>query len=130
VETVEAGCMFGRVRARSAPCRVENRTLTSLSHLALILVYTCVLVLKTCEQSSDACRSYGYGRLQQKVGAPAATSIPVCQGLRHRLLSQSPPPRLVVLKAGFFLFFIFFAFSMIVSQLVFEVLYIGYYIHS
>ena len=41
--------------------REEDVTLTTLTHLALILVYICVLVIKTCELSSDACRSYGFG---------------------------------------------------------------------
>jgi hypothetical protein len=32
-----------------------------MTHLALILVYTCELLLKTCELSDDACQSYGQG---------------------------------------------------------------------
>eukprot|EP00966_Prymnesium_polylepis_P325943 7381875-Prymnesium_polylepis.1 len=49
------------------------------SVLALILLYTCVLVIKTCEQSPEACSSYGFGHSAK----------------------------------GFFLFFIFFAISML-----------------
>eukprot|EP00966_Prymnesium_polylepis_P166785 3855261-Prymnesium_polylepis.2 len=50
------------VRLRSMPsCRQDNRSLATLSHLALILVYFCVLVIKSCNQSRDACSSYGFG---------------------------------------------------------------------
>ena len=30
--------------------------------LALILFYTCVLVIKSCSMSSDVCDSFGFGR--------------------------------------------------------------------
>jgi len=72
----------------------DNESLTTLSHLALILVYTCVLVIKTCELSPDACRSYGFGASAK----------------------------------GFFLFFIFFGFSMLLFQLIIEAFAIAYQI--
>ena len=78
----------------STTCSQDNGSLTTLSHLALILVYTCVLVIKTCELSPDACRSYGFGASAK----------------------------------GFFLFFIFFGFSMLLFQLIIEAFAIAYQI--
>jgi len=87
-------CFFGlNLRFRPLKDR-DNGSLTTLSHLALILVYTCVLVIKTCELSPDACQSYGFGTSGK----------------------------------GFFLFFVFFGFSMLVFQLVFEAFAITYQI--
>ena len=75
-------------------CRIDNASLTTLSHLALILLYNCVLVIKICEMSPDVCGSYGFGDSAE----------------------------------GFFLFFIFFGFSMLIFQLVFEAVAIAYHI--
>ena len=36
-----------------AACRGDDQTLTTLSELSLILVYTCVLAIKSCEISSE-----------------------------------------------------------------------------
>ena len=33
----------------------------TLSLLALILLYVCVLVIKTCDMSSELCNTYGFG---------------------------------------------------------------------
>ena len=52
--------MFTRTRAQPT-CRQDDASLTSLSHIAFILVYACVLTIKTCELSADACGSYGFG---------------------------------------------------------------------
>ena len=41
--------------------RPEDGSLMTLSHLALILVYSCVMAIKTCELSSEACSKYGFG---------------------------------------------------------------------
>ena len=35
--------------------------LATLTDLALVLVYMCVLVIKACEVSPEECRSYGFG---------------------------------------------------------------------
>mmetsp|Transcript_20685 Transcript_20685/g.61519 ORF Transcript_20685/g.61519 Transcript_20685/m.61519 type:complete len:631 (+) Transcript_20685:2-1894(+) len=87
--------IFFGLNLRFRPLRAQdNASLTTLSHLALILLYTCVLTVKTCEMSEDACRSYGFGASAK----------------------------------GFFLFFIFFALSMLVFQLVFEAVAIAYHI--
>jgi len=54
--------IFFGLNLRFRPLKDEdNGSLTTLSHLALILLYTSVLVIKTCEVSPDACRSYGFG---------------------------------------------------------------------
>ena len=47
---------------RACPCgRVEDSSLATLTHLALILTYTCVLAIKTCELSPTVCGGYGFG---------------------------------------------------------------------
>ena len=33
----------------------------TLTELALIFVYTCALVVKVCDQSSQVCRKFGFG---------------------------------------------------------------------
>ena len=35
--------------------------LASLGEMALVLVYVCALVIKTCDVSAAACRPYGLG---------------------------------------------------------------------
>ena len=41
--------------------RAEDAALATLSDLALVLVYFAVLVIKTCDAASAACRPYGFG---------------------------------------------------------------------
>jgi hypothetical protein len=41
--------------------RPEDRALMSLSEMFLILIYACVLVIKTCSLSADICSHYGFG---------------------------------------------------------------------
>ncbi|KAL1527507.1 hypothetical protein AB1Y20_008897 [Prymnesium parvum] len=41
--------------------RPEDGVLMTIVHLTLILVYLCVLVIKTCNASSAACSSFGFG---------------------------------------------------------------------
>ena len=43
------------------PGRSEDGALTTLTELSLILVYLCVLVIKTCDVSSEACSLFGFG---------------------------------------------------------------------
>eukprot|EP00966_Prymnesium_polylepis_P199891 4632328-Prymnesium_polylepis.1 len=54
--------MFFGLNLRFRPLRrYEDGSLTTLSHLALILMYTSVLAIKTCEFAPEACSSYGFG---------------------------------------------------------------------
>ena len=87
-------CFFGLNLCFRPQRRRDDASLTTMSHLALILLYTCVLTIKTCELSPNACESYGFGDSAR----------------------------------GFFLFFIFFALSMLVFQLIFEVVAVVYHI--
>jgi len=41
--------------------RVDNGSLATLCHLALILLYLCVLAIKTCNLSPGVCSSFGFG---------------------------------------------------------------------
>jgi len=41
--------------------RVDDSALTTLSHLALILVYSCTMAIKTCDLSPKVCSRYGFG---------------------------------------------------------------------
>jgi len=72
--------------------RIDDSSLTTLSHLALILMYTCVLAIKTCHLSPAVCSSYGFGDSAK----------------------------------GLFLFFLFFALSMLLLQLVVEIALLAY----
>ena len=46
---------------RPLACRREDSMLMTRVELALILVYTCVLVIKACNDSGEACVTYGFG---------------------------------------------------------------------
>jgi len=53
---------FFGLNLRFQPLREQdNASLATLSHLALILLYMCVLTVKTCELSPVVCSSYGFG---------------------------------------------------------------------
>ena len=41
--------------------RAEDGALTLAVEQALILVYTCVLLIKTCNISAEVCVTYGFG---------------------------------------------------------------------
>lgn len=41
--------------------RAEDGLLTAMAQLALVLVYTSVLLIKSCNLSRDVCRAYGFG---------------------------------------------------------------------
>jgi hypothetical protein len=41
--------------------RVEDGALTVLIDLALITVYLCAILIKSCEESASICASYGLG---------------------------------------------------------------------
>jgi hypothetical protein len=43
-------------------CRFEDMALTALTDATLVLVYTCVLVIKTCDLSPVICSTYGFGK--------------------------------------------------------------------
>eukprot|EP00966_Prymnesium_polylepis_P123022 2844462-Prymnesium_polylepis.1 len=88
-----------------------------MSHLALILVYTCVLAIKTCELSRDVCNSYGFG---------SAEGARFSYTRRTRCMDSSLTR--CVSAAGLFVFFIFFAFAMCIFQLVFEAAAVSYHI--
>ena len=40
--------------------RNDDKALMTLNGLALIIIYTCVLVIKTCNQSAQTCAMYGF----------------------------------------------------------------------
>eukprot|EP00966_Prymnesium_polylepis_P323126 7379339-Prymnesium_polylepis.1 len=53
---------FFGLNLRFKPVRAPiDAVLTTLSDLALILLYTCVLAIKTCEVSPEVCSSFGFG---------------------------------------------------------------------
>eukprot|EP00966_Prymnesium_polylepis_P007010 161696-Prymnesium_polylepis.1 len=50
------------------PCgRPEDSMLITLTEVALILVYTCVLVIKACDMSPDICSTFGLGDAAQDI---------------------------------------------------------------
>lgn len=41
--------------------RTWDGAMMTMIQLCLVLVYTCALVIKTCDVSADACAMYGFG---------------------------------------------------------------------
>eukprot|EP00966_Prymnesium_polylepis_P075050 1741036-Prymnesium_polylepis.2 len=41
--------------------RVEDGALATMTEQGLVLAYTCVLLIKTCDLSVDVCSTYGFG---------------------------------------------------------------------
>ena len=58
------------------PFRFDDASLTTILHLSLILVYTSVLLIKTCEHSEEACEDFGFGKTAD--GAEAPHHSPPC----------------------------------------------------
>eukprot|EP00966_Prymnesium_polylepis_P111368 2575741-Prymnesium_polylepis.2 len=60
---MEVGCLRA-VRWDHEPLarRPENSLLVNIVQQALIVVYTCVLVVKACYVSEDVCELFGFGR--------------------------------------------------------------------
>jgi hypothetical protein len=48
-------------------CSVEDSVLMTGIQLSLILIYTCVLLLKTCGMSAAVCSTFGFGDTSQGV---------------------------------------------------------------
>ena len=78
--------------------------------LSLILVYVCVLVIKTCDISSRACEMFGFGSDSKGEHKPSSTRKGTLQSIKlaHPFL------------AGVYLFFIFFGLSVLALILVAE----------
>ena len=61
----------------------EDHTLATLLDLALVLVYTSVLLIQACDSSEEVCKAFGLGETAE--GAPAASTC-CCAGFAQ-------PPR-------------------------------------
>ena len=96
-------------------CRAIDGVLMTAVELSLVLIYVCVLLIKTCYTSTDVCAAYGFG--DNGSGAPPTTPglfQPRAEsedgfGMRRAPL---PPPK------GAFEFFLFFGLSMILLQII------------
>eukprot|EP00966_Prymnesium_polylepis_P224213 5186814-Prymnesium_polylepis.1 len=86
-------------------CRSEDNILMALIELALILIFTCVLIMKACESSAELCNTYGFG----STGTGASQT-----GFLASLLFEFA----VFLLIGVYLFFIFFGIAMLLLLLV------------
>eukprot|EP00966_Prymnesium_polylepis_P300399 6942051-Prymnesium_polylepis.1 len=49
---------------------MDNRILMTLVHLSLVLVYTCVLLVKACDASAEACALFGFGTTSKGAARP------------------------------------------------------------
>ena len=67
--------MLVELHAHDTVCRAEDAVLATLTELALVLLYTCVLMLKSCELSPDVCATYGLGDDGRGEGASAGGSL-------------------------------------------------------
>lgn len=77
--------------------------------ITLIFVYMAVLLLKSCDISSEACVDYGFGDSGKGGGL---------QSVSHTASSaSSKAPRAPSLFAGLFLFFVFFGLGMLILNL-------------
>ena len=85
-----------------------------LIEIALILVYTCVLIIKSCSFSPTICETFGLGDTSK--GKPQLVSG-VNRWAWCRLPFEHRAPKQLV-SAGVYLFFIFFGLSMMLLQLV------------
>jgi hypothetical protein len=81
------------------PGRSEDGALTTLTELSLILVYLCVLVIKTCDVSSEACSLFGFGdakgAVQLFLGCVCEGKLCFVQAVHagHTLTAVSSPSR-------------------------------------
>ena len=62
---------------------MEDAALMIIIQLSLVLVYTCVLLIKTCDVSPEACAMYGLGTTSE------GESSCCCDVCRPRFLSVS-----------------------------------------
>jgi hypothetical protein len=96
--------------------RVEDGALATVIEQGLVLAYTCVLLIKTCDLSVDVCSTYGFG------DTASGEEVLLKLVTRHYLSLLSLPdcvwemPRCV--HVGVYLFFVFFALGMLVILLV------------
>ena len=80
----------------------------TLVMLALILMYTCALLIKLCEMAPDVCVTFGFGGTANGV-------LHACPHMRDQMLSEGVHP---LRNSGVYLFFIFFAIAMLLLLLV------------
>ena len=53
--------------------RMENGVLMTMIQLSLVLVYTCVLLIKMCNASAEACEMFGFGATAKGERKPCRT---------------------------------------------------------
>jgi|EP00966_Prymnesium_polylepis_P288448 hypothetical protein len=87
----------------------------TITELGLVFLYVSVLAIKTCDASPAVCSSYGFGADSKGVHAPRMHSS--LSSAEARTLPSCP---------GVFLFFLFFGLSMLLLQLVAEVVAVVY----
>ena len=90
----------------------------TVSELALILIYTCVLLIKTCRIDAGVCSYYGFG--DDAEGKLALSSRNRHPSPKRQSQNRFRPtdPAWLVLCTGVYLFFVFFGLSMMLLQLV------------
>ena len=59
-----------QLSTRTPFCRAEDGALMLFVELALILIYTSVLLFKSCETSPSVCKSYGFGESAEGERSP------------------------------------------------------------
>ena len=104
--------------------RAEDEALMTLVELALILIYTCALLIKACDTSAAICRTFGFGDTGRGDDCPqaachlqctspaAVVASPELAFYTHLRAHEVPFD-----SAGVYLFFIFMGLGMLVLQL-------------
>ena len=84
----------------------------TLIELALILVYLCILLIKSCLISSDVCARFGFGDTAEGENvAHNPQNLRLCLFLRESVV-------FLFQSTGLYVFFIFFGLSTILLQIV------------
>ena len=93
--------------------RSSDNALMTVIQLALLILYVCVLLIKSCNMSAMVCASYGFGDTASGE-LPTVTMTP-------RVLPQAASARRTALAllplAGVYQFFVLFALILLICQL-------------
>eukprot|EP00966_Prymnesium_polylepis_P194774 4515201-Prymnesium_polylepis.1 len=79
--------------------------------LTLIVIYTCVLVIKSCHFSESLCVSFGFGGDAEGAGCLACGMWKLRDKTRSSIVLAS--------STGLYVFFVLFGLSMVLSQIIF-----------
>jgi hypothetical protein len=95
--------------------RSEDSALAALVQLALIVTYTCALIINTCNASSAICSMYGLGETASGAGRSMSQTRGECS---HSASATIPRFHTLPAVAGLYVFFVFFGLGMVLFLLI------------